>query len=172
MKRLSLLVGLLLAMAHANAEEISFYVGQTTEEWAFKVTGKGRALVGNSLISVRMDNIKITNNPIHSKSMQLKDVEVAYGYTQPDGKWNIKHVGARKPINRKTYAGDTVELESLDATLSLADGSLPKNYWVIIVIWINDRQTVYAHSRKDIFYRSDQATASIGRTTDQLVWHG
>lgn len=151
MKRLSLLIGLLLAVAHADAEEISFYVGQTTEEWAFKVTGKGRALVGDSLISVRMDNIKITNNPVHSSAEQIKDVEVAYGYTQPDGRWNIKHVGARKPINRKTYAGDTVELENFDATLSLPKGALPKDHWVVIVVWINDRKTVYAHSRKDIF---------------------
>lgn len=151
MKKLSLLVVLLLAVAQAHADEVSFYVGQTTEEWAFKVTGKGRALVGDSLISARMDNIRITNNPKHAKSKQIKDVEVAYGYTQPDGKWNIKHVGARKPINRTTFAGDIIELENFDATLSLAEGELPTDHWIIIIVWISNAQTVYAHSRKDIF---------------------
>ena len=151
MKRLLVILLALAAAANVRAEEVAFYVGQTSEEWAFNVTGKGRALVGESLVHARLDNIHILNNPKHGKRKTVKDVEVAFGYYQPDGKWNIKHVAGRRPVNEITDAGDSVTLEGLNATLSLKKNENPKDYWVVVIIWISDTQTVYAHSRKDIF---------------------
>src|SRR5690606_14186963 len=97
------------------------------------------------------DNIKVINNPKYSKRKSVKDVEVAFGYYQPDGKWNEKHVGGRRPVNEITDVGDSVTLEGLNATVSLTNAETPKDYWVVVIIWISDTQTVYAHSRKDTF---------------------
>jgi len=151
MKRLLVILFALVATASVRAEEVAFYIGQASEEWAFNVTGKGRALVGESLVYAQLDNIKIVNNPKHAKRKSIKDVEVAFGYYQPDGKWNVKHVGGRRPVNEITDAGDSVTLDGLNATLSLTNAETPRDYWVVVIIWLSDTQTVYAHSRKDIF---------------------
>ncbi len=86
MKILICTIMCLTALAQAKAaEEVAFYVGQTKDDWAFKVTGKGRALVGESLIYTRLDELKIVNNPKQSITRHIERIEVAYAYVNHNG---------------------------------------------------------------------------------------
>ena len=151
MKKLFISVGLFFALStFVSAAEQVFYVGQSHEDWAFNVTGKGRALTGKSLITVRLDEIRIVNNPAHAKTKWIDYVEVGYGYRQPNGDWAVKSVGARKKVEDNFSPGEWMILYDVDATLSIKEKK-PSKYWIVIVVGTSKKGTVYAHSRNDLF---------------------
>lgn len=151
MKKLICAVLCLIAFTQAKAaEEVAFYVGQAHDEWAFKVTGKGRALAGKSLIYTRLDELQIVNNPKHSKTRYIESVEVAYGYINKDGVWDFKSVDSFHPVNKNVRPGEKLTIKGLEAALDL-DSKRASDYWVLVTLWLSKRETVHAHSRRDIF---------------------
>lgn len=106
MKKLICTILCLIAVTQAKAaEEVAFYVGQAHDEWAFKVTGKGRALAGKSLIYTRLDELQVVKNPKHSKTRYIESVEVAYGYRVDNGRWHLKSANEFYPINKNLELG-------------------------------------------------------------------
>ncbi|SUD41175.1 Uncharacterised protein [Ectopseudomonas mendocina] len=106
MKKLICTILCLIAFAQAKAaEEVTFYVGQANDDWAFKVTGKGRALAGESLIYTRLDELQIVRNPKYSTTRYIESVEVAYAYINKDGVWDFKSVNSFHPINKNMRPG-------------------------------------------------------------------
>lgn len=151
MRKVLVIVVLLLSCAnYSAAQEIEFYVGQSHDEWAFNITGKGRSVIGDSLIFTRIDYLQITNNPKHGKRKNIDYVSVGYGYRKPNGKWAIEVVGPRHEVGNVLGPGDFMTINRLDAVLSLKDKKA-KDYWVVITVGTGTRSTVHAHSREDIF---------------------
>ncbi|MFG0414286.1 hypothetical protein ACF8MD_11475 [Pseudomonas sp. zjy_8] len=151
MKKLICTILCLVAFAQAKAaEEVTFYVGQAHDEWAFKVTGKGRALVGNSLIYTRLDELQIVNNPKHSQTRYIESVEVAYAYINQDGVWDFKSVNSFQAVDKNVRPGEKLIIKDLEAGLEL-DSKRASDYWVLVTLWLSKRETVHAHSRRDIF---------------------
>jgi hypothetical protein len=151
MKKLICAVLCLIAFTQAKAaEEVAFYVGQAHDEWAFKVTGKGRALAGKSLIYTRLDELQIVNNPKHSTTRYIESVEVAYAYINKDGVWDFKSVDSFHPINKNVRPGEKLTIKGIEAALDL-DSKRASDYWVLVTLWLSKRETVHAHSRTNIF---------------------
>lgn len=120
MKKLICTILCLVAFAQAKAaEEVAFYVGQAHDEWAFKVTGKGRALAGKSLIYTRLDELQIVNNPKHSKTRYIESVEIAYAYINHNGAWNFKSVNSSHPVKRNIQPGEKLTIKDLEAGMDL-----------------------------------------------------
>jgi hypothetical protein len=134
-----------------QAKEVTFYLGQGHDDWAFEVIGKGRALVGKSLVYVKLDNLNVINNPKHNKSKYVEKISIGFGYLQPDGQWNVKNVhGGEWEVKDNIGPGDRLIFGGRDATLSLSNENA-ENYWIVVTVQTSNRATVYAHSRKDIF---------------------
>lgn len=134
MKKLICTILCLIAFAQAKAaEEVTFYVGQANDDWAFKVTGKGRALAGKSLIYTRLDELQIVNNPKHSKTRYVESVEVAYAYAAENGGWNFKSVNSFHPVNKNVRPGEKLTIKDLEAGLDLG-GKRASDYWVLITL--------------------------------------
>lgn len=151
MKKLICTILCLIAFTQAKAaEEVAFYVGQAHDEWAFKVTGKGRALAGKSLIYTRLDELQIVNNPKHLKTRYVESVEVAYAYATDNGGWNFKSVNSFHPVNKNVRPGEKLTIKDLEAGLDLCS-KRASDYWVLVTLWLSKRETVHAHSRRDIF---------------------
>lgn len=151
MKKLICTILCLIAFTQAKAaEEVAFYVGQAHDEWAFKVTGKGRALAGQSLIYTRLDELQIVNNPKYSKTRYIESVEVAYAYINKDGVWDFKSVDSFHPVNKNVRPGEKLTIKDLEAGLDLGRKEA-SDYWVLVTLWLSKRETVHAHSRKNIF---------------------
>ncbi|WP_286976915.1 hypothetical protein [Pseudomonas sp.] len=147
---LAIFLVLMSVMKAANAEEVIFYLGQSSNEWTFKITGKGRSLIGDTLIYTKIDTLKIVNNPKHNKYKKIDFVEIGYGYLNSNGRWDIQHVGARKPFNENIGPGEWMTINNLGAELQISE-TPPKDYWIVLIVGTNEKSTVYAHSRKDIF---------------------
>lgn len=151
MKRLLVIISVFTAcIACASAKEVTFYVGQSHDGWAFNITGKGRSVVGESLIFTRIDNLQVTNNPKHGRSKSIEFVSVGYGYRKPDGTWGVEVAGPRLEVGRALGPGDFMTFNRLDGVLSLKDKK-PEDYWIVLTIGMGKKSTVYAHSREDIF---------------------
>lgn len=151
MRKVLAILALLLSCAnYSAAQEVALYVGQSHDEWAFNITGKGRSVIGDSLIFTRIDHLQITNNPKHEKHKNLDYVSVGYGYRKPDGKWTVEVVGPRHEVGRVLGPGDFMTFNRLDAILSLKDKKA-EDYWIVITVGTGQRSKVYAHSREDIF---------------------
>lgn len=132
-----------------TANEVTFYVGQGHDEWALNVVGKGKAVIGDTLIYTEYEYVKFTNNPKHNKNKKIKYIAFDYAYSLPDGKWDIKTSGVRKQIDRELKPGEWMTTNWIDAKLKLEGGS-PEKYWIVVTIATEDG-LVHAHSRKDIF---------------------
>lgn len=145
----SIILSLTLATS-IDAHELEFYVGQSNNDWAFNITGKGRSLIGEKLIYTRIENLKITNNPKHSKTKHIEYVSVGYGYRRENGQWDIEQVATRHNVNESIGAGEWMTLHNLDAVLSIKERPA-REYWIVIVVGDEKKSTVYAHSRNDIF---------------------
>jgi hypothetical protein len=151
MKKLICTILCLIAFAQAKAaEEVTFYVGQANDDWAFKVTGKGRALAGESLIYTRLDELQIVRNPKYSTSRYIESVEVAYAYINHNGVWDFKSVNSFHPINKNMHPGEKLIFKDLEAGLDLG-GKRASDYWVLVTLWLRNKETVHAHSRREIF---------------------
>jgi len=151
MKKLICTILCLIAVTQAKAaEEVAFYVGQAHDEWAFKVTGKGRALAGKSLIYTRLDELQIINNPKHSKTRYIESVEVTYGYRTDSGRWNFKSANKPYPINKNLKPGEKIVLKELEASLDIGK-QRPNDYWIVVNVELSKKELVHAHSRRDVF---------------------
>lgn len=151
MKKLICIILCLIAFTQAKAaEEVAFYVGQAHDEWAFKVTGKGRALAGESLVYTRLDELQIVNNPKHSKTRYIESIEVAYAYATPNGGWNFKSVNGFHLINKNIRPGGKITIKDLEAGLDLST-KRASDYWILVTLWLNKKETVHTHSRHNIF---------------------
>ncbi|MGP9827141.1 hypothetical protein ACT048_21950 [Ectopseudomonas khazarica] len=151
MKKLICTILCLIAVTQAKAaEEVTFYVGQAHDEWAFKVTGKGRALAGKSLIYTRLDELQIVNNPKHSKTRYIESIEVAYAYATDNGGWSFKSVNSFHPVNKNVRPGEKLIIKDIEAGMDLGSRKA-SDYWVLVTLWLSKRETVHAHSRKNIF---------------------
>ncbi|PIA71559.1 hypothetical protein [Pseudomonas sediminis] len=151
MKKLICTILCLIAVTQAKAaEEVAFYVGQAHDEWAFKVTGKGRALAGKSLIYTRLDELQIVNNPKHSKTRHIESVEVAYVYATDNGGWNFKSVNSFRPINRNIRSGEKLIIKNLEAGMEIVN-LRASDYWVLVTLWMRKKETVHAHSKIGTF---------------------
>lgn len=151
MKKLICTILCLIAFAQAKAaEEVTFYVGQANDDWAFKVTGKGRALAGKSLIYTRLDELQIVNNPKHSKTRYIESVEIAYAYINQDGVWDFKSVNSFHPVNKNIRSGEKLAIKDLEAGIAL-ENRPTRNYWIVINIWMKNKEVVHAHSGRSIF---------------------
>lgn len=153
MKKLICTILCLIVVTQAKAaEEVAFYVGQAHDEWAFKVTGKGRALSGKSLIYTRLDELQIVRNPKYSTSLYIENVEVAYAYLNHNGVWDFKSVNSFHPINKNVRPGEKLTIKDLEAGLNLGSQKA-SDYWVLVTLWLSKREAVHAHSPRNIFHQ-------------------
>jgi len=138
-------------ISSTKAEEVTFYVGQTNPDWAFVITAKGRAVIGDSLVYTTYDDLRITNNPKHNIPKQIRTISLGFGYLTEDGRWDVKHVqGGQLATDITLQPGETTTLENVDSVLKL-EGEPAENYWIVVTVEMGNRSTVYAHSRRDIF---------------------
>lgn len=134
--------------ATCYAKETVFYIGQTSDQWAFKVTGKGRVLTGETLVYSDYEYVRVVNNPKHNKSRTVKYIELDYAYALPNGKWDVRKPGVRKELNRVLKPGEWMTVNWIGSRLSLEDESVDK-YWLVVTVSTEDG-LVHAHSRRDI----------------------
>lgn len=131
-----------------SAKEVIFYVGQGHNEWALNVVGKGKAVVGDTLIYAEYEYIKLTNNPKHNKNRTVEYISFDYAYALPNGGWDIKSTGLKRAVNRELKPNEWMTVNWVDSKLKL-DGPTSK-YWLVVTIATNEG-LVHAHSRRDIF---------------------
>lgn len=132
-----------------NANEVLFYVGQGHNEWALNVVGKGKAVLGDTLVYTEYEYVKLTNNPKHNKNRFVKSVAFDYAYSIPNGKWDIKKTGVKKEVNKELKPGEWMTLNWIDSKLKL-EGLPVSKYWIVVTIDTNEG-LVHAHSRSDLF---------------------
>ncbi|MFN3579913.1 MAG: hypothetical protein ACK4VV_05525 [Pseudomonas sp.] len=135
----------------ALAKEVNFDIAQGHEDWAFSIKGKGRAVIGKTLIYVKMDNLVTVNNPKHNKAKYIEKISIGFGYLQPDGKWNVRRAHNGEWSVKKDFpSGHMMSFGNYDAALWLRNES-PEDFWIVITIEMDNRSKVYAHSKKDVF---------------------
>ncbi|OLU23925.1 hypothetical protein [Pseudomonas sp. PA27(2017)] len=116
-----------------NANEVSFYIGQSHNDWALNVVGKGKAIVGETLIYTEYEYIKFTNNPKHNKSRKVEYVAFDYAYLTPNGRWDIKNTGVQKKIVKTFKPGEWMTINWIDTKLRLHERK-PSSYWIVVTI--------------------------------------
>lgn len=149
MKRILVFIAAIATASACYAEEVTFYIGQSNNDWAFTVTGKGKALVGKTLVYSDYEYVKIVNNPKHAKLKRVKYIDLDYAYSLPDGQWDVKSSGARKVVNKTLKPGEWMTINWVNSKLNL-EGEPASKYWIIVTVG-TDEGLVHAHSRRDIF---------------------
>lgn len=128
---------------------MTFYIGQINSDWAFTVTGKGKALIGKTIVYSDYEYVRVVKNPQHEKHKIVKYIDLDYACLLPDGRWDIKHSEIGKVINKSLKPGEWMTVNWVNSKLNL-EGALASKYWMVVTVG-TEEGLVHAHSRKDIF---------------------
>lgn len=147
-------LSLLFFASFATADQWDFEVGQGTVDWGVLVGGGGTALTGTSLAYVKFDYLKLENNARVQRRTTIAKFYVALTTTRQDGRWHMVEKSKphhMNPAQRNLSPGQKVSFEDIGFELPIpADLT---NHWLTVEVELDNGNTVYAHSRRDIFKR-------------------
>lgn len=144
-------LALLLSSLHLQAEQFDFAFEQSPETWAFELKATAQASKDDQHISLRTTSLIIKNNPKHQSKKWVDYVRLDFAYRKPDGAWDILEAGTPIMVNKILAPSESLRIEkSLSATLAVPKDKINK-YWAVITLGTNDGNTIYTHSREDLF---------------------
>lgn len=150
---LSSIAALLLALSnsHLHAEQLDFSFEQSPGQWAFQLDATAQASQSDERVEIRTTSLTIKNNLKHQSKKWIDYVRLDFAYRKPDGTWNILETGTPVMINKILAPNESLRIDKpLSTTLEVPREKRNK-YWAVLTLGTNDGNTIYTHSREDLF---------------------
>lgn len=147
-------LSLLLIASFTSADEWQFEVSQGHTDWGVLVGGGGMALTGNTLAYVKFDYLKLENNARRQRRTTVANIYIALATTLENGRWHMVEKSKPfriNPAQRDLSPGQKLSFSDLGFELKMPADL--KNHWLTVEVEMDSGNTVYAHSRRDIFKR-------------------